>query len=70
MQTNYVTEQEVKLLTDPDKIELPWRLIYRVLFYSGLRASELLKCKVRQLQSVDDGFYILLENQKNQEKQA
>lgn len=67
-QTNFITENEIRLITDPDKVEMPFRLIYRVLFFSALRCHELLNAQTKHLQRIDGKGYLLLEYQKNKEK--
>lgn len=67
-QTHFITETELRLLTNPDKIEMPFRLIYRVCFYASLRGGEILNAKARHLQRIDAKCYLLMEHQKNKEK--
>jgi integrase len=67
-QTNFVTMTDMKLLQDPDKIEMPFRLIYRVLFFSALRVRELLDTKVSQLKKIEGKYYLELPTQKNKTK--
>ena len=73
MADEIVSENDLQLLQDPDLITWKHRIIYTVLFYSGLRASELLTLKPRQLRkrfnSEDNRneYFIRLEQQKNKE---
>ncbi len=66
--TDYATLEELDMLTDPEKINMPWRLIYRVLFYSALRSSELLLALVNQIVKNQDGYFLRLLDQKNETK--
>lgn len=68
MTTDYITLDEVEKLSTDERIPYKWRLIYRVLFFSALRASELLTARFRQLVWNRDGFFLLLERQKNKTK--
>jgi len=71
---HYITESELKQLLDPDLVPWKYRIIYRILYYSALRAGELMKIKpkhlIRQTNNEDsrEEYFLLLEHQKNQEK--
>lgn len=64
MGTEYIRISELeRLVRDP--VPKKWQMIYRVLFFSALRANELLTARVRQLVKTEDGYFLLLEKQKN-----
>jgi len=65
---NAFTEKEfIKLISDSD-IPLKHRLLFRLAGYSGLRASEIEKCKVSDLHLNEPVPFYLMPKQKNGER--
>lgn len=57
---DYVTKADLDLLLNPDHVSRKFRLIYESLFYSGMRAGELLNAKAKSLVHNKHGYFIEL----------